>query len=342
MQNEDESQTDLEIATSCNYMSVDTFKYIAELGHVLQSQCCASDAKLLMFAAAANSEGYRGTLVPIPPPIMGDTVYDIGQLRRLVATWPSCDQILQSINQSTAGYIHLLHWLLITQTNPILRRFKLNRLPGLCKDLKLGRPSSKPKEVLSVIYKDEARLGKSKGYYAYLGCPLPFMYRFLIMGRMDNNWAGPMRLYDQLDPALSQCTVTTLPLPSNCWSHSRFGRAPRCVLICQVLQEQKIMPQSEIIIDDTFNLRARYLLIFTECNKSIDCLESSTSVIIENPVQTRTITSPGFHFRTRFTGNCENCSHRFRGSCGSRWFFRLVGAIFGRVVQVVQRQNTKF
>ncbi|XP_034473104.1 uncharacterized protein LOC117780611 [Drosophila innubila] len=355
-QYEDESQTDLEMATSnltlrpdervknMSCMSVEIFKHIEDLCHVLQSQCCASDVKLLIFAAAANSEGYRSTLVPIPPLFMGDTFYDIERLRRLIANWPSCSQIPQILrstesNQLTAGYVHLLHWVLISQANPILRRFKLNRLSGLCKDLHLAKPSSKPQEVLSINYKDERRLAKSKRIYAYLGCPLQFLYRLLIMGRMDNNWAGPLRLYDRADAALCQCTVTRLPLPSNCWSHSRFGRAPRCLLICEVLQE-RIMSQPEIIIDDTSGLRVRYLLLFTECNKSIECLPSTSRIIddIDSDSNiTRTFTTSSF--KSKFS---SNNAHRSRGSCGSRWIFRLVGSIMGQVVRFVQRQRTTF
>lgn len=308
-----------------------------------------SDVKLLMFAAAANSEGYRSTLVPIPPLFMGDTFYDIEQLRRLVANWPNCNQMLHKLrstetNQSTAQYIHLLHWVLISQANPILRRFKINRLSALCKDLHLGRLSSNPQEVMSVTYKDERRMSKSKRSFAFLGCPLQFLYRLLIMGRMDNNWAGPLRLYDRADAALTQCTVTTLPLPlpSNCWSHSRFGRAPRCVLICEVLHAQ-IMSQPEIIIEDTSGLRVRYLLIFTECKKSIECLPSTSTSTITNCNDsndnnfTRTVTSSSF--RSKFSSNNR---HRFRGSCGSRWIFRLVGSIMGHALKFLQRKRTTF
>jgi len=242
---------------------------------------------------------------------------------------------LRKVQSISDDILHLLHWVLITQENPILRRYKLGNLIGLCKDLQLIRPSSSPQEVLSVHYKDERRRIKSKPHYAYLGCPLQFLYRLLILGRMDNLWTGPLRLYNQADPALAQCTVTKLPIPSNCWSHSRFGRAPRCVLICEVLQE-KLMPQQqqlqtdcEIIIYDTSCLRIRYLLIFTELNKSI---ESSIITGIRNTTRTTPM--------IKFKGNIN--SHRFRGNRGSRWIFRIVGWIMGRFIRIVQHQPTTF
>lgn len=352
------SQTDLEIIPSnvggvqkLSIQSVDTYKHRDDLCKVLQSQSCASDAKLLMFAAAANSAGYRSTLVPLPPLFKGKTFYDIKQVRRVVATWSSCNQMLLKLRKvkPIPNDIHLLHWVLVTQENPILRRYKMCNLSGLCKDLQLIRPTSNPQEVLSVQYKDERRKVKSKPHYAYLGCPLQFLYRLLIMGRMDNLCAGPLRLYHQAEPALAQCTVTKLPIPS-CWSHSRFGRAPRCVLICEVLQE-KLMPQQqlqtledcEIIIYDTSCLRIRYLLIFTEINKSVESLNTTlnngrTININSRNTTTRTINSSSP--KSKFNGNIN--SHRFRGNRGSRWIFRIVGWIMGRVVRIVQHRRTTF
>lgn len=239
----------------------------------------ASDAKLLMFAAATISEAYRSTLLPMPPLFMSRTYYTIQELRDIVTAWPSCSQMrvqlysfdrdqLSSDVSSCVNHIHLLHWILIDQANPILRRVNVRHLRGVCRKYHLHRPTFYPKDVFSITYTDELqRATTSEKRFAYLGCPLHLLYRLLTLGRMDNNWAGPLRLYAQPEPALAQCTTSMHPTQSLGWSHSLYGRAPRCVLICELLQEELIhrqRQQAEIVIYDTSLIRVHFILVYTE------------------------------------------------------------------------------
>ncbi|XP_060663691.1 uncharacterized protein LOC132796515 isoform X1 [Drosophila nasuta] len=333
---EDVSQEDSDSVTPSNltlrpqksrmHLGIDTYQHIAQLCNMLDSQSCVCDAKLLIFAAAANSEGYRSTLVPIPPLFMGESFYDIERLRRIVAMWPTCRQMLKDLQRSTsrsthisAGHIHLLHWVLIAQSNPILRRYKVRRFAGLCRDLRLQHsPSIRPREVLSVTYKDKQHTVKKasncRRRYVCFGCPLQLLYRLLIMGRMDNNWAGPLRLYDRVDAALAQCTVTSLPLPENCWSCSCFGRAPRCVLICELLldrlssRQQLLNHHNELIIEDTSCLLVQYLLIFTEHNEPLLDLQATSSRQLNPPTGQPPL---GASFKRQFKPHCS--AQRYRG-----------------------------
>lgn len=286
-----------------------------------------------MFSAAIISDEYRCTLLPMPPLFMNGTFYTIQQLRNIVAAWPSCGHIREQLlnydqvavpisldggkRESCLNHIHLLHWILVGQVNPILRRVNGHNLRGVCKKFHLQRPTLSPTEVIGVMYRDEQqRLAKSDKHYAYLGCPLHLLYRLLILGRMDNNWTGPLRVYEQLEMALAQCTISSLPVSTYGWSHSRYGRAPRCVLICELLQEdlmhwkQQQEQYSDIIINDTSLIRVRYILVYTEYNRFIQ----SRTPNFHNPLSlshdmasSDSIPHLGNHFQNRFGGNGKGC-----------------------------------
>ncbi|KAH8387732.1 hypothetical protein KR093_009216, partial [Drosophila rubida] len=312
---------------------------IDELCHVLDTQCTACDVKLLLFAAAASSEGYQSTLVPTPPYFMGESYYGIERLRRRVALWSSCRQMLDHLrtmklarHTNSIGDIQLLHWVLIEQTNPKLRHLKVRRLASLCKDFNLQRPTTyQPEWLLSVVYKDGQRLKGGNRHCGFLGCPLQSLYRLLIMGRMDNNWTGPLRLYDNVDGALAQCMASSLSLPANCWSCSRFGRAPRCVLICEFLPkesaQQQPMQQRELTIEDTSCLRVHYLLLFSDHHVPFD-LSSPSNYSSQ---------SLGESFENRFRSH--GSGQRYRGS---RWVFSLLRWILRRYGHLLQRRQRTF
>lgn len=318
-------------------------KHKAELCRVLQNNSCACDAKLLLFSAATINDGYRCTLLPMPPLLMNGTFYTAQQLRDIVGSWPSCAHIREQLfnydqvevptsldrgkKDSCLGHIHLLHWILVGQVNPILRRVNVHNLRGVCKKFRLQRPTLSPNEVIGVTYKDEQRRpATSDRHYAYLGCPLHLLYRLLILGRMDNNWTGPLRVYEQLELALAQCTISSLSVSAYGWSHSRFGRAPRCVLICELLQgdlmhwKQQQEQYSDIIINDTSLIRVHYILIYTEYTRFIQTRPPSFNDPLRlGMVSSDAIPPLGNHFQNRFGESPKGCYvlHGFKAL--ARW-----------------------
>ncbi|XP_030244862.1 uncharacterized protein LOC108655347 [Drosophila navojoa] len=258
----------------------------------LEYQACASDAKLLMFAAAAHSDGYRSNLVPAPSIFMGDAFYDIEGLRCIISTWPNCHHLLKILNcnerfshlpDAGIAYIHLLHWILVWQAYPKLRRVDGGQLRWLCKKMNLKRPLHNPGYILQVTYKDEPRcLFKSASPHAYFGCPVHFLYRLLIM----RDTPRPMHLYELPEMATAQCSDTKC----NGWMHSRFGRASRCLVVCQLLDHYEIRLQDdgqpEYVVHDPSCVRVCYLLFYSGVKKCIgmppdfasrlDCNNSNT------------------------------------------------------------------
>ncbi|XP_017869225.1 PREDICTED: mono [ADP-ribose] polymerase PARP16 [Drosophila arizonae] len=294
IEEDDDSSTDLDIGLAASNLtlsadnqltytrqyygmqSMATLRVLDVLINVLEYQACASDAKLLMFAAAAHSDGYRSNLVPVPSIFMGDAFYDIDGLRRIVSSWPSSHRLLQSLSsnyrinhlaETDISHIHLLHWILVWQAYPSLRRVDGGELRWLCKKMNLKRPLLNPGYILQVIYKDDPRCyWKSTSPHAYFGCPLYFLYRLLIM----RDTPRPMHLYELPELAAAQCSDT------NCsgWMHSRFGRAPRCLVICQLVDHYEIRLQEhgqpEFVVHDPSSVRVRYLLFYSGVKKRIE------------------------------------------------------------------------
>ncbi|KAH8416525.1 hypothetical protein KR222_007645 [Zaprionus bogoriensis] len=202
----------------------------------------------------------------------------------------------------------------------MLRRVNVYHLRGLCREYSLQRPMFNPNELLSVNYKDEPhRLYDVDRRYAYLGAPLHYLHRLLTLGRLDNNWAGPLRLYKHLEPALAQCTVSTMPMPANSWSHSRYGRAPRCVLICELIDRKlalRLLHQTELVIYDTSAIRVNHLLIYTEYPTLVQALAPICSVWSgepSSPPPSEPI--PGDRIQNTFSANGDGAARSRVGSC---------------------------
>lgn len=315
---------------------------------MLLNNSYACDAKLLMFAAATISESYRSTLLPMPPLFMSRTFYTIEELRDIVSAWPSCSQMREQLYISDLGklsgdglscvrHIQLLHWILIDQANPILRRMNVHHLRGVCRKYHLLGPTFYPKDVFGVTYKNELqRATKMQKRFAYLGCPLHYLYRLLILGRMDNNWAGPLRLYAQPEPALAQCTTAMHHTLSLGWSHSRYGRAPRCVLICELLQEELIhrqRQQAEIVIYDTSLIQVHFILVYTEYTGLIPTTLPSFN---EAPGDMIGAIPP---IRNQFSNGFSTSR---KGCLVMRGFVSVASWLHRCIVRVIPRQSSRF
>lgn len=305
------------------------------LRRMLLNNSYSCDAKLLMFSAATISEGYQRTLLPMPPLFMSRTYYTIQELRDIVTAWPNCTQLREQLYTSDRdNHIQLLHWILIDQANPILRRVNVHQLRGVCREYHLHRPTFYPKDVFSITYKDELqRASTSEKRFAYLGCPLHLLYRLLTLGRMDNNWAGPLRLYAQPEPALAQCTTSMHPTLALGWTHSIYGRAPRCVLICELLQEELIhrqRQQAEIVIYDTSLIRVHFILVYTEYTRLSRAALTSFSGTQGDifPVITN-------QFSSGFGASKTGC-------LVMRGFGSIASWLHKRITHLIPRQNSRF
>lgn len=282
--------------------------------NVLEYQACASDAKLLMFAAAAHSDGYRSNLVPAPSIFMGDAFYDIEGLRRIISSWPSCHHLLQSLRHFAEPdnvYIHLLDWILVWQAYPKLRRVDGGQLGRLCKKMNLKGPLINPGYILQVTYKGERRCKwKSHNPHAYFGCPLHFLYRLLIM----RDTPSPMHLYELPEMAIPQYSDTNC----NGWMHSRFGRAPRCLVVCQLVDHYEIRlkenGQPEFVVHDPSCVRVCYLLFYAGVKKHIVSRLDYNNSDIDNKAKSMSI------------GN-------------SRRLFRIARWLKKHALKLVQRQS---
>ncbi|XP_030378112.1 uncharacterized protein LOC115626786 [Scaptodrosophila lebanonensis] len=248
---------------------------IADLRLLLNAQMWSCDAKLLIFSAAAFSDNYRSLLVPIPPLFMGETGYDIDRLRHLVSRWPSCRLMLHHLRtgylETNVSDIYLLYWVLVWQAHPFLCRLPVARLRRLCETLRLQHPVKKPSSFLSVgqerAHEDAQRSVNGNGndngrQFAYMGCNLCALYRFLAMGKlMQEDVSATLMLYANPELALAHSVVVQN------WQHSRYGCALRCLVICELLMPSNVMQvggdQMEFIVSNTDGLCPRYLLIYS-------------------------------------------------------------------------------
>ncbi|ALC48673.1 CG15337 [Drosophila busckii] len=275
----DEHQQELQIIDAQIRLRAHTLRRFDEISQQLQQQhSWSSEARMLLFAAAADSDSYRSSLVPVPPLFMGNSYYDIEGVRRIVSSWPSCATLQQKLRAhgrlkslaAEASSIELLHWVLVRQTQPKLRQLHVTQLRRICNKLQLKPPPPLPRPQQLLVVISHAQRSKAHGHSAwqhlYLACPLHLLYRLLATGDVDAQAAPQLRLYALPELALAQ--AAQLQAQPSSWAHSRFGRSLRCLLICQLQQSKQATEPapSEFLISDASNLRALYLLFYDNEN----------------------------------------------------------------------------
>ncbi|XP_064555870.1 uncharacterized protein LOC135440554 [Drosophila montana] len=229
----------------------------------------------------------------------------------------SCTERFKLLAETGAGYIHLMHWVLVWLAYPDLRRVCGQRLRRLCRKLHLPRPFRFPSQVLRVSYKDEqSSVCKAQ--------------QSLCLSRMSAAHAlltaNHARLA-QSDAALRTARGSGGRVHSHAmrhgWTNSRFGRSPRCLIICELLEHEQTQLQdqtpAEFVILDPSCLRVRYLVLFTE-NKSIKVNRYF----------------PNLASCTESSGSGSASSGSGAGTGSGRGFFRIARWLMKRALQLVQ------
>lgn len=257
---------------------------VQELLRVITDQPDACELKWSLFYSAVMG-GNPSVIKPCPPIFMDKSNNDLqlDYLQRTAQSVPAFEHLVITSRSLPDDVIELLHWTIIQNKDPRLRRVVQDNYPGQLRKALAGKPASQwPQYVFEVLPNSEANAEKKFQQhkaqmacdcdsFAFHGSKLESFFSILNFGLAQHMckrdlYGDGAYLSTAMDVAINFSSQ------GSAWPKSHLlGDNFSCLALCEyvanprhIRSDPKKIPKSYIVLTNNEIVRVRYLLVFTK------------------------------------------------------------------------------